>query len=106
MLTSREKEIDDLIEKTKQQGYSTFLQIFTSGFQYVSNLFLLSAVKGQSMLGNQIKKSLSLNDVNFELNGGGGGQPQVPQETRRHQATIDEDDGQYSQSDWFLSAVS
>ena len=89
MLTSREKEIDELIEKTKQQGYSTFLQIFSSGFQYVSNLFFISAVKGQSMLGNQIKKSLSLNDVNFELN---GGQPQ-PQDNRRHQ-TIDEDDGQ------------
>lgn len=91
MLTSREKEIDDLIEKTKQQGYSTFLHVFTQGFQYVSNFFLLSAVKGQSMLGNQIKKSLSLNDVNFELNG--GGQPQAqPYDTRRQPAPIDEDD--------------
>jgi receptor expression-enhancing protein 1/2/3/4 len=69
MLISREKEIDELIEKTKQQGYSTFLQLFSSGFQYASNLFLHSAVKGQLLLGNQLKKSLSLNDV-YDANTG------------------------------------
>jgi receptor expression-enhancing protein 1/2/3/4 len=78
LLTSREKEIDDLIEKTKQQGYSTFLQLFSSGFTYMSNLFVMSAIKGQSMLGTQLKKSLSLNDVdNFDqvpTNGHGGQQ--------------------------------
>lgn len=63
LLIAREKEIDELIEKTKQQGYSTFLQLFSSGFQYASHLFLHSAVKGQSLLGSQLKKSLSLNDV-------------------------------------------
>jgi len=68
MLISREKEIDDLIEKTKQQGYSTFIQLFSSGFNYASNLFLSSALKGQMLLGNQLKKSLSLNDVYEEVN--------------------------------------
>lgn len=63
LLIAREKEIDELIEKTKQQGYSTFLQLFQSAFQYASHLFLHSAVKGQSLLGSQLKKSLSLNDV-------------------------------------------
>lgn len=63
LLIAREKEIDELIEKTKQQGYSTFLQLFSSGFQYASHIFLNSAVKGQSLLGSQLKKSLSLNDV-------------------------------------------
>lgn len=63
MLISREKEIDELIEKTKQQGYTTFLQVFSSGFQYASNLFVNSALRGQSLLGNQLKKSLSMNDV-------------------------------------------
>jgi len=67
LLISREKEIDDLIEKTKQQGYSTFIQLFTSGFNYASNLFLTSALKGQMLLGNQLKKSLSLNDVFGEM---------------------------------------
>lgn len=70
LLIAREKEIDELIEKTKQQGYSTFLQLFSSGFHYASNLFLHSAVKGQSLLGSQLRKSLSLNDVYDEdLNG-------------------------------------
>lgn len=63
LLTSREKEIDELIEKTKQQGYTTFLQLFSSGFQYASNIFVNSALKSQSFLGNQLKKSLSMNDV-------------------------------------------
>ena len=63
LLIAREKEIDELIEKTKQQGYTTFLQLFSSGFTYASHLFLHSAVKGQSLLGSQLKKSLSLNDV-------------------------------------------
>ena len=68
LLIAREKEIDDLIEKTKQQGYSTFIQLFSSGFIYASNLFLSSALKGQMLLGNQLKKSLSLNDVYDETN--------------------------------------
>ncbi len=73
MLISREKEIDDLIEKTKQQGYSTFIQLFSSGFNYASNLFLSSALKGQMLLGNQLKKSLSLNDVYEEVNSSSSG---------------------------------
>ena len=64
MLQSREKEIDELIEKTKQQGYTTFLHLFSSGFEYASALFVSSAVKGQLLLGSQLKKSLSMNDVN------------------------------------------
>jgi hypothetical protein len=63
LLVSREKEIDELIEKAKQQGYSTCVNLFSSGFQYASNLFLNSAIKGQSFLGSQLKKSLSMNDV-------------------------------------------
>jgi receptor expression-enhancing protein 1/2/3/4 len=63
MLISREKEIDELIEKTKQQGYSTFLQLFSSGFTYASNFFVNSAMKGQLLLGNQLKKSLSIDEV-------------------------------------------
>ena len=65
MLISREQEIDDLIEKTKVQGYSTFIQLFTSGFNYASNLFMNSAMRGQSILGQQLKRNLS-SDVGYE----------------------------------------
>jgi len=68
MLISREKEIDDLIEKTKQQGYSTFLQLFSTGFNYASNLFVSSAMRGQDLLGTQLRKSLSMNDVDSSNN--------------------------------------
>jgi len=68
MLISREQEIDELIEKTKVQGYSTFLQLFTSGFNYASNLFMISALRGQTLLGSQLQKSLSINDQVFENN--------------------------------------
>lgn len=67
MLISRENEIDELIEKTKVQGYSTFIQLFTSGFNYASTLFMNSAMRGQTLLGSQIKKSLSFDDV-YESN--------------------------------------
>jgi hypothetical protein len=92
MLISREKDIDELIEKTKQQGYTTFLQLFTSGFQYASNLFVHSAIKGQSLLGTQLKKSLSMNDV-YD----GNDQPNIngnkpPVDTINED---DEDDGSY-----------
>lgn len=65
MLISREQEIDELIEKTKVQGYSTFLQLFTSGFNYASNLFMSSAIRGQSLLGTQLKNTLAF-DENYE----------------------------------------
>ena len=68
LLCSREKEIDEFIEKTKQQGYTTFLNVFSSGFQAASTLFVNSAMKGQLILENQLKKSLSMNDVNFNSN--------------------------------------
>lgn len=63
MLISREKEIDELIEKTKVQGYSTFLQLFTSGFNYASDLIMNSALRGQFLLGNQIKSSMAINEA-------------------------------------------
>ena len=65
MLTSKEKEIDELIEKTKTQGYNTFLSLFSSGFQYASTVFVNSALQGQYFLGDQLKKSLSMNDINL-----------------------------------------
>ena len=68
LLCSREKEIDEFIEKTKQQGYTTFLNVFSSGFQAASTLFVNSALKGQIILENQLKKSLSMNDVNINNN--------------------------------------
>jgi len=91
LLTSKEREIDQLIEKTKQQGYSTFLQLFSSGFNYISNIFLTSAIKGQSILENQFKRSLSLNDVNDITNSS----MQIPLKNNNcnFHETIEEDDG-------------
>jgi receptor expression-enhancing protein 1/2/3/4 len=66
MLISREQEIDELIEKTKVQGYSTFIQLFTSGFNYLSNLFMNSAMRGQSLLGAHLTQSLSVNEIYTE----------------------------------------
>ncbi len=68
LLCSREKEIDDFIEKTKQQGYATFLNIFHSGFEYVSKAFVHSALRGQWLLETQLKKSFSMNDIRAAQN--------------------------------------
>lgn len=93
LLNSREKEIDELIEKTKQQGYTTFLQLFSSGFQYASNIFVNSALKGQSFLGNQLKKSLSMSDVydNDKTTTNEGNNQENGYYLKKHD-TIDEED--------------
>lgn len=93
MLNSREKEIDELIEKTKQQGYTTFLNLFTSGFQYASTLFMSSALKGQLLLGHQLKKSLSMNDVYQEQEVNRKSKPSPPE-------TISENGGEEDSSDY------
>lgn len=94
MLISREKDIDDLIEKTKQQGYTTFLQLFSTGFQYASNLFVNSAIKGQSLLGTQLKKSLSMNDVYDETD--------HPNNNKAPVDTINEDEEDDGNCDIFM----
>jgi len=38
------KEIDELLEQTKQKGYSTLLDLTNKGFRYASNVFLNTAV--------------------------------------------------------------
>lgn len=65
MLIAREKEIDEMIEKTKVQGYSTFIQLFTQAFNYASTLFMNSAMRGQTMLGAQIKNTISAIDDTY-----------------------------------------
>ena len=94
LLCSREKEIDEFIEKTKQQGYTTFLNLFSSGFQYASTLFVNSAIKGQSLLENQLKKSLSMNDVNINNNTNNDQTDNgVVMMKRRTQMIVEEDNG-------------
>lgn len=70
MLISREKEIDEMIEKTKVQGYSTFIQLFTQAFNYASTLFMNSAIRGQTLLGAQIKNTISAIDDTYEQSSG------------------------------------
>lgn len=98
LLCSREKEIDEFIEKTKQQGYTTFLNVFSSGFQAASTLFVNSALKGQIILENQLKKSLSMNDVNINNNNKNNDQTDngVVVMKKRAQMIVEED------NDWVL----
>jgi hypothetical protein len=99
LLCSREKEIDEFIEKTKQQGYTTFLNVFSSGFQAASTLFVNSALKGQIILENQLKKSLSMNDVNINNNSNKNNDQTdsgVVVMKKRAQMIVEEDNGNQS----------
>ncbi|CAF3338281.1 unnamed protein product [Rotaria socialis] len=64
VLKEREQEIDELLEQTKQKGYSTLLDLTNKGVRYASNIFLNTAVLGQAYLGEHLKRSLSASDIN------------------------------------------
>jgi hypothetical protein len=63
VLKEREQEIDQLLEQTKQKGYTTLLDLTNKGFRYASNIFLNTAVLGQAYLGEHLKRSLSTSDI-------------------------------------------
>ncbi|CAF0874009.1 unnamed protein product [Adineta steineri] len=64
LLKEREQEIDHLIEQTRQKSYTAILDLTNKGFRYASNVFLNTAVLGQSYLGEHLKRSLSTSDIN------------------------------------------
>ncbi|CAF1454963.1 unnamed protein product [Rotaria sp. Silwood1] len=64
LLKEREQDIDQLIEQTRQKGYSALFDLTNKGFRYASNIFLNTAVLGQSYLGEHLKRSLSTSDIN------------------------------------------
>ncbi|UJR26641.1 hypothetical protein I4U23_007958 [Adineta vaga] len=63
VLKEREQDIDQLLEQTKQKGYSALVDITNKGFRYASNVFLNTAVYGQAYLGEHLKRSLSTSDI-------------------------------------------
>ncbi|CAF0968644.1 unnamed protein product [Adineta steineri] len=63
-LKEHEQDIDQLLEQTKQKGYSTLIELTNKGVRYASNLFLNTAVLGQAYLGEHLKRSLSTSDIN------------------------------------------
>jgi len=62
-LTKREKDIDSYISKASDQGYSALLSLGSRGFNYVTNVAVSTALKGQATVIDQLKKSYSLNDL-------------------------------------------
>jgi len=70
LLKEREKEIDQLLERTKEKSYSTLIELSHKGFRYASNLFLNTALLGQAYLGEHLKRSFSTSDIiNSQLQG-------------------------------------
>ncbi|CAF1457994.1 unnamed protein product, partial [Didymodactylos carnosus] len=63
LLKEREKEIDELLERTKEKSYSTLVELGHKGFRYASNLFLNTALMGQAYLGEHLKRSFSTSDI-------------------------------------------
>lgn len=62
-LAKRETEIDKYISKASDQGYTALLTLGSKGFTYATNVVLTTAIKGQSKIADQLKKSYSLNDL-------------------------------------------
>lgn len=49
-LVQREQEIDELIEKAKEQGYSTMLLLGSRGLSYATSMVLQTAIKAQEVI--------------------------------------------------------
>lgn len=49
-LVQREQEIDELIEKAKEQGYSTMLLLGSRGLSYATSVVLQTAIKAQEII--------------------------------------------------------
>uniref|UniRef100_A0A023FFC7 Receptor expression-enhancing protein n=1 Tax=Amblyomma cajennense TaxID=34607 RepID=A0A023FFC7_AMBCJ len=49
-LVQREQEIDELIEKAKEQGYSTMLLLGSRGLSYATSVVLQTAIKAQEAI--------------------------------------------------------
>lgn len=64
MLVSKEKEIDDLIENTKQNGYQTFLKLFSASFQHLSKIIGELFIIKDQYLNNQQKQIETESKVN------------------------------------------
>ncbi|CAH1784262.1 unnamed protein product, partial [Owenia fusiformis] len=65
-LMKREKEIDAYIAKASDKGYTAILKMGSSGFNYATNIVLQTAMKGQTKLVDQLRKSYSMNDIAVE----------------------------------------
>lgn len=62
-LKKREKEIDEYIAQARTKGYSAILSLGHRGLKYCTNIVVKTAIKGQSTLTEQIRKSYSTNDL-------------------------------------------
>jgi len=62
-LAKRENEIDDMISKAKEQGYSAVLTLGSKAMTSATNLAIQAVSRGPEML-DQIRRSYSNSDVN------------------------------------------
>lgn len=65
-LIKREREIDEYIARTTEQGYSTVLQLGRGGFNFASQFLMQTALRGGGTLVDQLRRSYSLSDLTAE----------------------------------------
>ncbi|XP_077544039.1 receptor expression enhancing protein A isoform X1 [Haemaphysalis longicornis] len=58
-LVQREQEIDELIEKAKEQGYSTMLLLGSRGLSYATSVVLQTAIKAQEIIATHRSSGLA-----------------------------------------------
>lgn len=79
-LKDREKEIDEMIEQTKQQGYTALASLTNRGVRYASNLLVNSAILGHEYMGNRFKRSHSVSDIDSRPRSAPSKRPTIVQE--------------------------
>ncbi|XP_057364689.1 receptor expression-enhancing protein 2-like isoform X2 [Daphnia carinata] len=66
ILVKREKEIDEYLNRAKEESYKTVLELGTKGVQYASRVIMQTAINGGGGLMNTLRKSYSVGDVSIE----------------------------------------
>jgi len=66
-LTKREKEIDEYIARSTEQGYHTVLQLGRGGLNFASQFLMQTAMRSGGSLVDQLRRSCSLSDLATEL---------------------------------------
>ncbi|XP_044734931.1 uncharacterized protein LOC123297365 isoform X2 [Chrysoperla carnea] len=84
LLSRREQEIDEYINKAKEQGYHTVLHLGSKGVNYATTVIMQTAIKGGGGIVNQLKKSYSLSDLT---------ENEVNRNTETNQGETEETDG-------------
>ncbi|XP_042143224.1 receptor expression-enhancing protein 1 isoform X2 [Ixodes scapularis] len=85
-LMLREPEIDEMIARARDQGYTAVLQLGSRGLSYAANVVVQTAIKGHQVVTNHVLRELAVQQMAGQITqaeGYGGGPTCRPRRVNR-----------------------